>query len=172
MVLGVVVGLILNAINSGSESGPMTAWLVEYIFDVVGRIFIASMKLLVVPLVFVSLVCGSAAMRKNIRMGRIAIKTLGLYLLTTAVAITLALSFANIINPGIGIDTAAVATFSAPVPPAFKDMLISVSHQPDQGDVRWQYAAIIVFPFWWGLPLLRPVRQVRGYCQCSRILTM
>ena len=99
MVLGVVVGLVLNAVNSGTESGPMTAWLVEYIFDVVGRIFIASLKLLVVPLVFVSLVCGSAAMGENIRMGRIAIKTLSLYLLTTAVAITLALSFANIINP-------------------------------------------------------------------------
>ncbi|MGB0449193.1 MAG: dicarboxylate/amino acid:cation symporter, partial [Porticoccaceae bacterium] len=52
MVLGVVVGLVLNAINAGSDSGPLTAWLVEYIFDVVGRIFIASLKLLVVPLVF------------------------------------------------------------------------------------------------------------------------
>ena len=126
MVLGVVVGLILNTINAGSDSGPLTAWLVEYIFDVVGRIFIASLKLLVVPLVFVSLVCGSAAMGENIKMGRIAFKTLALYLLTTAVAITLALTFANIIDPGIGIDTAAVASFSAPIPPSFKDVLIGI----------------------------------------------
>jgi Na+/H+-dicarboxylate symporter len=126
MMLGVVVGLILNGINAGTDSGPLTAWLVEYIFDVVGRIFIASLKLLVVPLVFVSLVCGSAAMGENIKMGRIAFKTLTLYLLTTAIAITLALSFANIINPGVGIDTAAVASFSAPVPPSFKDVLIGI----------------------------------------------
>ena len=62
MALGIIVGLILNMISDGSDSGPLTAWVVEYVFDVVGRIFIASLKLLVVPLVFVSLVCGSAAM--------------------------------------------------------------------------------------------------------------
>ena len=62
MVLGILVGLILHALNDGSEQGPASAWLVEYVFDVIGRIFIASLKLLVVPLVFVSLVCGSVAM--------------------------------------------------------------------------------------------------------------
>ena len=126
MVLGVIVGLILNLVNDGSDSGPLTAWVVEYIFDVVGRIFIASLKLLVVPLVFVSLVCGSAAMGENIKMGRIAFKTLSLYLFTTAVAITIALTLANIINPGVGIDTTAVATYSAPTPPSFKDVLIGI----------------------------------------------
>jgi len=126
MILGVIVGLILNMVNDGSDSGPLTAWVVEYIFDVVGRIFIASLKLLVVPLVFVSLVCGSAAMGENIKMGRIAFKTLSLYLFTTAVAITIALTLANIINPGVGIDTTAVATYSAPTPPSFKDVLIGI----------------------------------------------
>ena len=102
MALGIIVGLILNMISDGSDSGPLTAWVVEYVFDVVGRIFIASLKLLVVPLVFVSLVCGSAAMGENVKMGRIAFKTLALYLFTTAVAITIALTLANIINPGHG----------------------------------------------------------------------
>ncbi len=126
MVLGVIVGLILNVANDGSGAGPLTDWTVEYIFDVVGRIFIASLKLLVVPLVFVSLVCGSAAMGENIKMGRIAFKTLALYMFTTAVAITIALTLANIINPGIGIDITAVATFNAPPPPSFKDVLIGI----------------------------------------------
>ena len=146
MALGIVVGLILNMISDGSDSGPLTAWVVEYIFDVVGRIFIASFKLLVVPLVFVSLVCGSAAMGENVKMGRIAFKTLALYLFTTAVAITIALTLANIINPGIGIDTTATASYVAATPPAFKDVLIGIfPTNPIQAMSDGNMLQIIVF---------------------------
>ena len=146
MALGIVVGLILNIISDGSDSGPLTAWVVEYIFDVVGRIFIASLKLLVVPLVFVSLVCGSAAMGENVKMGRIAFKTLALYLFTTAVAITIALTLANIINPGIGIDTTATASYVAATPPAFKDVLIGIfPTNPIQAMSDGNMLQIIVF---------------------------
>ena len=146
MALGIVVGLILNMISDGSDSGPLTAWVVEYIFDVVGRIFIASLKLLVVPLVFVSLVCGSAAMGENVKMGRIAFKTLALYLFTTAVAITIALTLANIINPGIGIDTTATASYVAATPPAFKDVLIGIfPTNPIQAMSDGNMLQIIVF---------------------------
>ena len=146
MALGIVVGLILNMFSDGSDSGPLTAWVVEYIFDVVGRIFIASLKLLVVPLVFVSLVCGSAAMGENVKMGRIAFKTLALYLFTTAVAITIALTLANIINPGIGIDTTATASYVAATPPAFKDVLIGIfPTNPIQAMSDGNMLQIIVF---------------------------
>ena len=57
MILGIAVGSTLNIITGEGEQPLVIAWLVEYVFDVIGRIFIASLKLLVVPLVFVSLVC-------------------------------------------------------------------------------------------------------------------
>jgi len=146
MALGIAVGLILNMISDGSGPGPLTAWVVEYIFDVVGRIFIASLKLLVVPLVFVSLVCGSAAMGENVKMGRIALKTLALYLLTTAVAITIALTLANIINPGVGIDTSVTASYVAATPPAFKEVLIGIfPTNPIQAMSDGNMLQIIVF---------------------------
>ena len=151
----------------------MTAWLVEYIFDVVGRIFIASLKLLVVPLVFVSLVCGSAAMGENIKMGRIAFKTLSLYLLTTAVAITLALTFANIINPGVGIDTAAVASFSAPIPPSFKDVLIGIfPTNPIKAMSDGNMLQIIVFSILVGVAITQAGKAGKGFSRYFRILTM
>jgi Na+/H+-dicarboxylate symporter len=56
--------------------------LVWGVFDVVGRIFIASLKLLVVPLVMVSLICGMSSLGSSSRMGSIAGRTIGLYLLT------------------------------------------------------------------------------------------
>ena len=89
MAAGIAVGAVLNGL-AGMENAffaNLSAWLVNSLFDVIGSIFIASLKLLVVPLVFVSLVCGSSAMGVNARMGHMAAKTLGLYLLTTAIAI-------------------------------------------------------------------------------------
>ena len=62
--------------------------LVNGVFDVIGRIFIASLRLLVVPLVLVSLICGMTSLGNSARMGAIATKTIALYLTTTAVAVT------------------------------------------------------------------------------------
>ena len=70
--------------------GFIDQYLVGGLFDVIGRIFVASLKMLVVPLVFVSLVCGAAALGSNARMGRIAMRTIGLYLATTAIAVSVA----------------------------------------------------------------------------------
>ena len=114
MVAGVVVGAVLNQLSSdsGSFAANLSAWLVNSVFDVVGSIFVASLKLLVVPLVFVSLVCGSSAMGMNARMGHMALKTLGLYMITTAIAISLALLLANVINPGMGIEMSADTNYA------------------------------------------------------------
>ena len=62
------------------------------------------MQMLVVPLVFCSLVCGSMAIGDTKRLGRVGVKTIGFYLLTTAVAISVAIFLAGLINPGLGLD--------------------------------------------------------------------
>ena len=66
--------------------------LILGVFDVVGRVFIASLKLLVVPLVMVSLICGMSSLGTSSRMGSIAGRTIALYLFTTGVAVSLGLS--------------------------------------------------------------------------------
>src|SRR5690554_4793709 len=101
MLLGIGVGIALNLTMSvdqatGLPSTPVSQWLqiyvVDGVMDTVGQIFIRSLKLLVVPLVFVSLVCGSASLGGHNRMGFMALKTVALYIFTTALAITLALT--------------------------------------------------------------------------------
>ena len=82
--------------------------IVNGVFYVVGNGFLRLMKMLVVPLVFCSLICGSMAMGDTKSLGKVGIKTLLFYLLTTALAISVALGVANIINPGIGLDTSAI----------------------------------------------------------------
>ena len=99
MVVGILVGSLLNALGHSAALPDSLRVFIEQglvggLFDAVGRIFIASLKLLVVPLVLVSLICGASSLGDSARMGPIAIKTLGLYLATTAIAVTLALLFA------------------------------------------------------------------------------
>ena len=96
MVAGILTGSLLNLLlHSAALSEGLrlvtTDFLVDGLFDVVGRIFIASLKLLVVPLVLVSLICGASSLGDSARIGPIAVKTLAFYLATTALAVSLAL---------------------------------------------------------------------------------
>ena len=81
--------------------------LVQRQFHGAGKIFINLLRAIVVPVVFVSLVCGTAALEDIRKLGSIGGKTLGLYLMTTAIAITIALSCAIILQPGAGFELAA-----------------------------------------------------------------
>lgn len=84
--------------------------IIEGVFHVVGQGFIRLMQMLVVPLVFCSLVCGSMAIGDTKTLGKVGIKTVLFYLFTTALAVVIALSVAYLINPGIGLDMDAVQT--------------------------------------------------------------
>ena len=110
MILGAVAGLILNMAGLPEWS---QIWLTDGIFRVVGQIFISLLKMLVVPLVFISLVCGSSSLSDPKMLGRVGGKTILLYLLTTAIAVSLALGSAVIFKPGEGVH--AVATVEAQI---------------------------------------------------------
>ena len=78
--------------------------LINGILYVLGNGFIRLMQMLVVPLVFCSLVCGAMAIGDTKTLGKVGIKTLIFYLVTTAVAICLALGVASLISPGVGMN--------------------------------------------------------------------
>lgn len=84
--------------------------IIEGVFYVVGQGFIRLMQMLVVPLVFCSLVCGSMAIGDTKTLGKVGVKTVLFYLFTTALAVSVALSVAYLIRPGIGLDMDAVQT--------------------------------------------------------------
>ena len=128
MVAGIVVGVILNFLSkeTGGFAANLSAWLANMVFDVIGRIFISSLMLLVVPLVFVSLVCGTSAIGRDARMGIMAGKTLAFYVFTTPMALIFALLWANFIEPGVGIGLGAASNFE-PIPaPSVKDVLVGI----------------------------------------------
>lgn len=106
LLTGALFGIFLNyVIPAGYVKDQV---IVEGILYVLGQGFIRLMQMLVVPLVFCSLVCGSMSIGDTKKLGTVGVKTLVFYLCTTAIAITVALSIGNLINPGIGLDMSAV----------------------------------------------------------------
>ncbi len=159
MAAGLGVGVLLNLASQQQwlHSG-IIGWVDEYVivgvFDAVGRIFVASLKLLVVPLVFVSLVCGASSLGGNSRMGAMAAKTLCLYMLTTAVAITIALLLGNLIRPGDGIGLAEASTFTAKSAPSLKEVIVNIfPSNPIQAMANGNMLQVIVFSLLMGIAI-------------------
>ena len=168
IVIGMVSGLMFGSFLHwiGAEEGFVSTYLVNGVFDFGGKIFIASLKLLVVPLVFFSLACGASNLSDGSSMGRIGMKTLALYLLTTAIAITLALSIATTINPGLGIDLVTTAQYVAKEPPPLKQVLIDIfPTNPLRAMADGNMLQVIVFAILIGVAISRcgePGARVRA----------
>ena len=125
MVLGLLIGSGIHALTL-SETNPVLVYGVNGIIDVGGQIFINSLKLLVVPLVFFSLACGASNLSDGASFGRIGGKTIGLYLITTAIAVMLAITVANIVDPGEGMEIPTDAKFQPRESPPLKDVIIGI----------------------------------------------
>ena len=113
LIAGAVFGIVLcYAVPSSSIKDDV---IVNGILHVIGQGFIRLMKMLVVPLVFCSLVCGSMSIGDTKKLGTVGVRTLVFYLFTTALAITVALSVGNIINPGKGLDMTKIQANAAEI---------------------------------------------------------
>ncbi len=94
LILGVLLGSIINIYASG-----FGIYLVDTV-DVMGSLFISSLKMLIVPVVFFSIVSGVTSLENTAALGRIGGKSILFYLASTFIAITIALVIANFIDPG------------------------------------------------------------------------
>ncbi len=113
LITGAIVGIIIN--NFFSNVTVIQNILVDGIFYVVGQGFISLMKMLVVPLVFCSIVCGAASIGDTKTLGSVGVRTIVFYIFTTMAAVAVALGVASLINPGLGLDMSAVESVSTSV---------------------------------------------------------
>lgn len=95
------MGMLVLGIAFGALAGEAATSI-----DWIGAIFIRLIRMIVVPLVFVTLVSGVVAMGDPKKLGSLGAKTLGMYMGTTAVAIFIGLTIAAIVQPGVGVDLA------------------------------------------------------------------
>ena len=133
--------------------------IVEGVLYVVGQGFIRLMQMLVVPLVFCSLICGSMAIGDTKTLGKVGVKTIGFYLVTTALAVCVALGSALLINPGRGLDMDAVqkgTVSSATEATSLVDTLLNIiPKNPVQSMANGDMLPIIVFALFVGIMLAK-----------------
>ncbi len=151
MALGIVVGLL---IRYQQPPDYIYDFFVNGLFSIGGIIFINIMKMLIVPVVFISLIGGISSIGEPKQLGRLGLKTLLLYLLTTSIAITMALLLANLFGIGSGSHLTSNINSLTPPPHSLKTTIINmVPQNPFQAMVDGNMLQIIVFSILFGFAI-------------------
>ena len=146
MGFGLIVGSLINAF--ASDIAFVQDYFVNGLFHVIGALFINALKMLVVPLVTFSLICGICGIGDVGVLGRVGVKAFLLFMLTTALAITLAISVSVMIGPGEGFDMAqaSASTFVAqPAPPLTQVFIDLIPSNPVAAYAEGNMLQIIFF---------------------------
>ncbi|ARV75446.1 dicarboxylate/amino acid:cation symporter [Vibrio campbellii] len=152
MVAGILTGFAIRTLFA--DNGFVDAYIVNGLFEVGGQIFVASLKMLVVPLVFVSLVCGTSSLKDLSTLGRMGGKTLAFYVATTAIAITLALTMGTLFQPGAGADLTAASSFKSAEAPSLGKVIIDMfPTNPISAMAEGKTLQVIVFAVLFGIAI-------------------
>lgn len=161
MLAGVFIGFLFKLIMG--ESGDLVfsffgltisikALFIDGIFNGIGQIFIASLKMLVVPLVFVSLVCGTSSLSDPNKLGRLGAKSVGLYVMTTAIAIATAIFMALLFAPGEGLNLSTDTQFTVQEAPNLVQVFVNMfPANPIASMAQGNMLQIIIFAVIFGI---------------------
>lgn len=162
MLLGLVVGLLVNfsfgvdgIVQQGNSA--IADFFVYGVFETIGKMFVSALKMLVVPLVVFSLICGVIGIGDVRVLGRVGSKSVIFYLLTTAIAIATAILLASLLNVGAGFEQGSVAMkeVTAKSAPSLVDVLINiVPTNPIQAMANGSMLPIIFYTVLVGIALL------------------
>lgn len=159
LILGVLCGLAMNLFAREWFDAVNT-----YLFEPLGQIFIRLIKMLVVPIVFFSIVLGTAGISDPKKLGRIGVKTIVYFLTTTALAISIAIALASLFKPGhsadLGVD---VGSFEAEEAPSVVETLLNIiPTNPVQAMTEGNMLQIIAFAIFVGFALAILKEKTKG----------
>ena len=152
MGIGIVVGLLINTFAADVQW--IQNGIVNGLFEVVGKIFVRLLQMLVVPLVLVSIVCGVTSLDDISKLGRMGLKTFGLYLMTTAIAVSIALLVAYVVSPGVGANFPSMEYTAKAAPPLIDTIINLFPKNPFLSMSQGAMLQIIVFAIILGLSLI------------------
>lgn len=147
-----VIAALVLGIAAGILWGP-EAESIKWI----GDFFIKAIKMLVVPLIFLSIVSGVASIGDLRKLGAVGWRAMLLFMITSQVAVWLGLGLGSIFQPGIGLDTSAIDLGPTPEPQAtsITDMILSmVPENPVQVMATAQVLPLIVFALLIGIGIV------------------
>jgi Na+/H+-dicarboxylate symporter len=163
MVAGIITGVLLQMLMPQKSDFivplyffdiSLRSLLIDGFFEVIGKVFISSLQMLVVPLVFVSLICGTCSLKDTTKLGRIGGKAISLYLITTAIAISFAMFLALLISPGEGVNMTADTTFASREAPSLAQVFIQMfPSNPFAAFAQGNMLQVIVFALLFGIAI-------------------
>lgn len=170
MIFGIVFGLLLNLTGLNIEGSLINIYVVNGLFHVVGAMFVSALKMLVVPLVFFSLICGVCGIGNIKILGRVGVKSFLLYMLTTAIAIAIAITAAAAAGIGKGMNQTTDDTFTGQDAPPLSEVLIDIiPKNPIQAMASGDMLPIIFFAILVGISMLMVGRKARSFIEGAEI---
>lgn len=146
LVLSVVVGLFLG----DTAIVPVKTWIAP-----VGTMFINLIKMMIVPVVLCSLIVGMTSMGDMKKLGRIGIKTVAFYLVTTAIAIVIGFGVAGVIEPGVGMALPAEAAPKVKEAPSIMQVFVNmIPKNPIESMAKADILPVIVFALFIGAGII------------------
>ncbi len=153
MLLGALFGILVQSLKSEFIRDTI---ILNGFVKVLSSIFLSSIKMMVVPLVFVSLTCGAASIESIKKLGRVGGKTFFFYITTTCIAITIGILFSILIKPGTGLDMSHLLVNEPVISQnkSFIDIIIEiVPTNPFESFVKGDMLQVIFFSILFGLSI-------------------
>ncbi len=151
MLAGFFAGFIFQLIPS---THFINVYIVNDILSVTGKIFITLLEMLVVPIVFVSLVCGTCSLGGGDKLGRLSVKVIVLFLITTAVAVSIGILCAVLSHVGANSHMALHTHIAIPKPMTIEQMILNmVPSNPVQAMAQGNLLQIIIFALLLGVAI-------------------
>ena len=169
MALGIAVGLGLNL--SGLVSNPFVdTYVVNGLFHMIGKMFVNALKMLVVPLVFFSLICGVCGIGDVRMLGRVGGKSFVLYMMTTAIAIATAIMIAVTFGIGKGMNIETTAEFAGKASPPLTQVFIDIiPKNPINAMANGDMLPIIFFSILLGISMLMLGKKAKSFVEGAEI---
>jgi Na+/H+-dicarboxylate symporter len=170
MGLGIALGLAFNLSGFNAEGSFVNIYIVNGLFHVVGKMFVNALKMLVVPLVFFSLICGVCGIGNIKTLGRVGSKSFALYMLTTAIAIAAAIGISVISGIGKGMNQVSDASFTAKEAPPLTEVFIDIiPSNPIHAMANGDMLPIIFFSILLGVSMLMVGRKAKGFIEGAEV---
>lgn len=97
----ILIAMVLAVVAGTLTRDPEQTSLAYHIYDFIGTLFLSALKMLIVPLIFSSIICGIANIGSDGALGRLGAKTISYYMATSLLSIVVGLFFVNVISPGL-----------------------------------------------------------------------
>ncbi len=171
MVLGIILGLFINYSGLNAEGGFVNTYITNGLLAIIGKLFVNSLKMLVVPLVLISLICGVCGIGDIRLLGRIGTKTFLIYMMTTALAIATAIGLGIVFGIGKGMDVATEAEFEAASAPPLLDVFSNIiPSNPISAMANGDMLSIIFFAVLIGISILMVGKPAKGLVQSLELI--